>query len=97
MSPLIKTVVPPSNERKFVLGWMPKRPPPPSYKYRENLNVFYTCFLWVRTAAILSSIGLSCNNYGFLRKLIKTNLFSAPITEQFIFHLDTLQHVSSFL
>ena len=34
----------------------------------------------IRTAAILSSI--SCSHYGFLRKLIKNNFFSAPITEQ---------------
>ena len=33
---------------------------------------------------MLSSI--SSNHYDFLRKLIKNNLFSAPVTEQFIFH-----------
>ena len=29
-----------SKERKFVLGGMPKRPPP-RHKYRKKLNVFY--------------------------------------------------------
>ena len=68
----------PSKKRNFVLEGMPKRPP--SAKYREKLNVFYTRALWVRTAVILFS--LSCSHYGFLRKLIKNNFFSAPITEQ---------------
>ena len=69
---------PPSKERKFVLGGYQNVPP--SDKYRKKLNVFYTCCLWVRTAAILSS--MSYSHFGFLRKLIKNNLFSAPITEQ---------------
>ena len=41
MSSPAKIVVPPSNERNFVLGGMPKRPPP-SDKYRKKLNVFNT-------------------------------------------------------
>ena len=86
-SPLVK-------KKKFVLGGCQNVSP--SDKYRNKLNVFYTCCLWVRryfsaailfdtlTAAILFSI--SCSHYDILRKLIKNNLFSAPITEQFIFH-----------
>ena len=51
-----------------------------SDKYRKKLNVFYTCSLWVRTAAILSYI--FCSHYGFLHQLLKNNLFRTPITEQ---------------
>ena len=69
---------PPQKRKKICPEGMRKRFP--SDKYRKKLNVFYTCSLWVRTAAILSSI--SCSHYGLLRKLIKNNLFSAPITEQ---------------
>ena len=54
MSPPEKIVVPPSKEKRFVLGGMPKRFP--DDKYRKKLNVFYTWSLWVQTAAILSSI-----------------------------------------
>ena len=68
---------PPRKEKKFVQGGCQNVPL--SDKYRE-FNVFYKCCLWVRTAAILSSI--SCSHYGFLRKLIKNNLFNASITEQ---------------
>ena len=94
MSPLVQVVVSPSKETNFVLGGMPKRPP--SDKYREKLNVFYTCSLWVRTAAILSS--LSCSHYGFLRKLIKNNFFSAPITEQnSLFFINTTTRQQFFI
>ena len=83
VSPPVKIVVP-QQKKKICPGEGMLKRPPPSGKYRKKLNVFYTCCLWVRTAAILSSI--SSNHYGFLRKLIKNNLFSAPITEQYIFH-----------
>ena len=66
------------QERKFVLGEC--RNVPPSDKYRKKFIVFYTCSLWVRTAAILSSV--SCIHYGFLHKLIKNNVFRVPITER---------------
>ena len=80
----------PQQRKKICRGGMPKRPP--SDKYRKKLNVFYTCSLWVRIAAILSS--MSCSHYGFFRKLIKNNLFSAPITEQnslFLINITTRQ------
>ena len=78
MSPPVKIVVPQQKKKTCPGEGMLKRPP--SGKYRKKLNVFYTCCLWVRTAAILSSV--SSNHYGFLRILIKNNLFSALITEQ---------------
>ena len=84
----------PQQSKKIVLGGMPKRLPP-SDKYRKMLNVFYTCSLWARTAAILSSI--SCGHYGFPRKLIKNKLFSAPITEQFVFHQHCNTSVAVFI
>ena len=80
-----KNSCPPSKERKFVLKGMPKRLPP-SDKYRKKLDVIYTCCLWVRTAVIVILSSISCSHYGFLGKLIKNNLFSAPTTEQLIFH-----------
>ena len=79
MSTPVKIVVPPAKKENLSWGDA-KTSPSPSDKYRKKLNAFYTCCLWVRTAAILSSI--SCSYYGFLHKLIKNNLFSAPITKQ---------------
>ena len=75
---------PPSKERKLVLGKCQNVPP--TDKYRKKLNVFHTCCLWVRTAAILSSI--SCSHYGFLHKLNQEQPFQCAYyrTEQFIFH-----------
>ena len=51
-----------------------------SINLHNTVNVFYPCRLLVRTAAILSST--YCSHYVFFCKLIKNNLFSAPITEQ---------------
>ena len=76
---LSKNIRPPAKKENLSWGDA-KTSLSPSDKYRMKVNVFYTCCLWVRTAAILFSI--SCSHYGFLHKLIKNNLFSAPITEQ---------------
>ena len=87
---------PPNKERKFVLGGR-QNPSLPSDKYRKKLNVFYTCCLWVRTAAIGLLSSIYCSHYGFLRKLIKNKLFSALVQNKTIYFSSTLQHVSSFL
>ena len=93
MSPPVKIVVVPSEEKKLSRGGCQNVPL--SDKYRKKLNVFYTCSLWVRTAA-----NISCSHYRFLRKLIKNNLFSASITEQnnlFFINITTRQQFGSFL
>ena len=79
ISPPVKTVVVPSKERKFVLGEDAKTSSP-------VISCFYTCCLWVYGLGRYFIAYISCSHYGFLRKLIKNNLFSVPITEQFIFH-----------
>ena len=94
MSPLVKIIVPPSKEKKLFLRGCQNVPL--NDKYRKKLNVFYTCGLWVRTAAILSSI--FCSHYGFLRKLIKNNLFRAPITkENSLFFINITTHQQFFI
>ena len=94
VSPSINSRPPAKKEN---LSWgIPKRPPPPSDKYRKKLHVFFTCCSWVRTAAILSTI--SCSHYGFLGKLIKNNLFSAPISEQnSLFFINITTHQRFFI
>ena len=68
--------------KKENLSWGDANPlPSPSDKYRKKL-CFYTCCLWIRTAAIGLLSSISCSHYGFLLKVIKNNLFSAPNTEQ---------------
>ena len=74
---------------------------PSNDKHRKKSNVFYRymCSLWVRTAAIFSSI--SCSHYDFLHKPNKNNLCSAlirPTLHRFrtVYFSSTLKHVSSF-
>ena len=90
-------IVPPAK-KKIVLGEC--QIVPPSDKHRKKSNVFYryTCSVWVRTAAILSSI--FCSHYDFLHKPNKNNLCSAPITShrfRTVYFSSILKHVSNFL
>ena len=94
MSRTVKIVVPPPA-KKGNLSRGGCQNVPPRDKCRKKLNVFYTCNLWVRTAAILSSI--NCRDYGFLRKLIKNNLFSAPILQNRTVHFTSTLRQQFFI
>ena len=82
----VKIVVPPPKKKNLSWADAKTSPPPHSDKYRKKLNVFLYALLVGTDCGDTFQHRLSCSHYGFLRKLVKNNLFSAPITEQFIFH-----------